>query len=334
MDDKIKLGIADLIHKYILKLKNKNLIKTSRIENISFKEFANKENIKNNIRYAPWSSKRKIKEYENEENQNEIIFSDDFEDNLFKFLIDYENTKTIYHYTDFNTLLSIISQKKLRLSCIAGLNDRAEFEMLVNPRGKKLKNPFNAKRIESVNRRFIISCSENKDHLNSWRLYGDDGKGVNIEFEIEQNKLNKNKYYFAVGKVLYGDELIRLTDRLSGDINNKHSYNLSFFRFYLWRNFLKSKHYQEEKEVRLLYYRKKRSVGKKIHWKINKFGILNSFVEFDLNDSFFPLKIKGFTIGPKCNESLLNEMQLKYYLKKNRQLSKLNVYTSSITDYR
>ena len=93
-----------------------------------------------------------------------------------------------------------------------------------------------------------------------------------------------------------------------------------------WIYFFKSKHFKTEKEVRLLVLDRS---NKKEWYKTNDSSIINPYIEIDLNDSKFPLKLTKVILGPKCPESAYNKAQMESMLKdKNIEVSpsKIDIY--------
>ncbi|MCG6153134.1 DUF2971 domain-containing protein [Leptospira bandrabouensis] len=179
--------------------------------------------------------------YHNFRVNKQIRFTEHFQDELFKILFSLGNQKKkFYHYTSFDSLVSILQNNTIRFSGIAGLNDKSETyysDYLLN---KNIKNPFHHTRIKSFNSKFILSTSLNKDELNQWRLYGDNGSGVSLEFETN---FQGNGYYFLFGKIAYGSEIFNIIlDLIIGLIQGYNSFAI-FNQLSIWKNFVKHEDY-------------------------------------------------------------------------------------------
>lgn len=111
--------------------------------------------------------------------------------------------KSLYHYCSSETLIKIFKNKSLRLSDITKSNDKKEIIFLFDEyvkwsmkQNEKLSqndlcvqsNHFFVNQ-QLENTTFFVSCfSENYDDLYMWSQYGDNGKGVFIEFDKEKLK--------------------------------------------------------------------------------------------------------------------------------------------------
>jgi hypothetical protein len=116
----------------------------------------------------------------------------------------YKFKNRFVHYTSIDALFSILTSQELRLYNCNNLNDDFEltnsleklgFEM-VKEDMKKFRNEF-----------FVFSANEvlndeNIEDFNLWRLYGDNGNGVAIEFEILNSEDSWDNVFY--GKVSYG----------------------------------------------------------------------------------------------------------------------------------
>ncbi|MGJ4789511.1 DUF2971 domain-containing protein [Leptospira koniambonensis] len=259
-----------------------------------------------------------------------ITFTELFQDKLFVLLFSPTvNPLEFFHYTSFDSAISILQSKALRLSGIAGLNDKSETyysDYLLN---KNIINPFHHTRISSFNSRFILSNSLNKDELNQWRLYGDNGCGVCLEFE---KTLTKNDYLFVFGKIAYGDSIFRIFSELIQGLITKYNSLAIFNQLDIWKNFVKHFDYQQENELRVLFYnRKKYGKTNELHFRKNSFGIFSPYVEFAFND--LPFNLKTIRLGPKCPDQELNKAQLRYYLNSN-SMHDIKIEISKKTHYR
>jgi len=234
----------------------------------------------------------------------------------------------IYHYTSFESLLKIVQSKRIRMSCISSLNDKNEMTSTEALSRKTVIEPYHYKRIEAFNRRYVLSCSLLKDNLNQWRLYGDDGKGVSIEFKINKEKI---KEPFYIGKIFYGYNILIAMQKLVEKVYKSFGVVLILRSFNVWNSFIKSTDYQYEKEIRLLYWSRGTSPIETT-WSLNGYGILSKYASFDNAD--FPIAMSGITLGPKLNEPELNRGQIKQYLRESGLTRRINVEVSKIFHYR
>ncbi|MBS1641226.1 MAG: DUF2971 domain-containing protein [Bacteroidetes bacterium] len=272
------------------------------------------------------------------DNLSSFTLTEEFEDLFFRTLFEEKPDQEFFYYTSLNSILSILDYKSLQLTSIAGMNDKTEVSFADDLLGRTFKDPYNFTRITTFNRRYIMCFTDKKDHFNQWRLYGGDGNGVCVGFKYKKPK--KHDYYVVFGKVIYGDEILKLITDLINDVKRNLRCNFSLRRLHLWKNFLKHKDYEYEAETRLLIYNRTKNGYKELDkkFKLNFYNILVPYVTLDLFDDNLPIKITEITLGPKCPESSLNNAQLKYFLKektaKDNSYKGIKVGLSKIKHYR
>lgn len=242
-------------------------------------------------------------------NHRYVSLDEDAERSVFKGLFSFDRAKEIFHYTSINNCLSILKSGKLRLSSIVGMNDK--LEMFYNDPELFQKRPLSSKRVEFANKRFILACSMRKDDLNQWRLYGDDGKGVCLRFYAPRSAKENS---FLLGKVRYSSLFAAIFNELNIKLK-ENNIEFLFAEFFKWKSFFKNKDFMEEEEVRMYVYNMKKEMG----WDINSLGILNPYLEFDLNE--LPLKLTGVILGPRVIESAIQKKQFEYFVKTQKKES-------------
>ncbi len=234
---------------------------------------------------------------------------------------------TVYRYTSLDTLFAMLNIGTYRMSGIVGMNDKSEIDYF----DKECPIDTSGSSIRALNETFISSCSFHKDDLTMWRLYGDDAKGVCLEFDI----IPTDKRYdgFVLAPVSYAEkrdshEALKLLKELS-------DLNVRFADLNKWKHFFKPYDYNVEKEIRLMFYDNGRYDNGVINrdWvKTWSHSIINPFVDFKLNSSKFPLQLKQILLGPKMPERNINRNQLEDLL-----LAKglnIDVGVSKIDNYR
>ena len=161
------------------------------------------------------------------------------EGDIYSFLYEVENKgetfddnrkKRFFKYMSFNTYIEILKNKKIRLNSIMSMNDSSETFYLgdylckaYEDERRKVLHPksgyfqdggLRTKTVVEFKNNLIGCFSEKKDDALMWRLYGDGGKGVCMEFEIENDSLKP---------VLYLDEKnqkAKLLKELAGRMKN------------------------------------------------------------------------------------------------------------------
>lgn len=107
------------------------------------------------------------------------------------------------HYTSLSSAMNILNSGNIRLYNCLNLNDPSEINYLL----KKSPIVFTEKEVEKYKKEhFILSGSiyESKDdeEFNLWRLYGDQGRGVGIVFEVDNRIGNWGSVFLH--NVVYG----------------------------------------------------------------------------------------------------------------------------------
>jgi len=253
-----------------------------------------------------------------------------FEGNLLNLVIEGSGQRFMSHYTTLEAALKILNNNTIWLTSLIGLNDNSELDFSDL---SDIKEPYHHKRIDFYNSRMILSLSKQIDDLNQWRLYGDDGKGVSLEFAYNTN-FNPGFSDFELRRIFYGDELV-VAYRKVKKIINFYFENSSFFaeEFDRQKNFFKDPIYKNEQEVRLISL----NVGDKPNkWYLNRFNIYNSYKEYALfnKQPGFPLLLRSITLGPKCPNKELNKAQIQKYLRDHYPEPKIAVKLSTISSYR
>lgn len=319
---------AALLHSEFLLLPK--IFGLSKQKEITFKENITTQSILNALQFSDSNTLNSDPHQESENRKIHIQLEHNYEDELYRYLFLVDNTAPIYHYTSWTNCFKIVESQRLRLGCISGMIDRSEIDFFEKLFNHELKEPLHHMRIRYINERFILSCSTKPDNLNSWRLFGDNGTGVNIQFKIVEN--SNSPYKILIGKVLYGSDLATFIRKLKKKIMN---FNIEFNlrRLYLWKNFLKDSAYADENEVRLLFFNNEQKGATLIPtYYINRFGILSSYVDFSFGNDI-PVSIAGIKFGCKSTEVELNEVQLKHYLNL-KGISSYLISHSGITHYR
>jgi hypothetical protein len=173
------------------------------------------------------------------------------------------NNKTIVHFSNIPALISILQEKAIRLYNLHNLNDPREFTFSSRLFG------LDDEVVEDARTNiFLISfcereiLSEVKNEFNLWRLYGQNGKGIVIVFSIHNNPIDWRDFH--ISEVFYGtrkrevfNELIDLVDTFN---KTDPKITVDFGKLI---PFHKSRLFELEKEVRLIYDRREMRAGVK-----------------------------------------------------------------------
>lgn len=166
-----------------------------------------------------------------------------------------------FKYMSLETYMNILKNKKFRMNSIVSMNDSSESFFLgdylcnayYNSRQEKLnptiyalnKNSLKYDKTVEYKNTLITSFSTLCDDSLMWRLYGDNGKGVCVEYTVNSEKIKP---------VLYIDEKDKKITSLKNAVKSLESKNirLYFNDINNYQFFTKSSQFEYEKEYRLL----------------------------------------------------------------------------------
>lgn len=207
-----------------------------------------------------------------------------------------KNSKLIHYTSSIQNLVEILNSGLLRLSNLVALNDPQELSYVTN----SLDVEFNKEDIIEYKRNFFSAsfCKvlnlTKPDDFPMWRLYGGDGFGAAIVFEV----INYGKEWnnFVLSKMQYGDnaavERYRNYTKFHKKFQERNNYPIQNYPKSLSSimAFHKNKIWSYEKEIRLLAhfeYDKYTLKEKAMHMVGLKHGIakngkLYSYVELPL----------------------------------------------------
>ena len=254
------------------------------------------------------------------------------EDEFFKLTNRYEyDLNTFSHFTSLKSLFSILNSGKIRLYNLNNVNDPRELlSFLPNDYDDSLK-----RRRQNT----FIFCGCDYESLspyvqhNMWRLYGDNGSGVRIEFKVEinQDRIPKNDL-LCFKKVNYeGFEIkpfAKEVERIEKDQNIKIDYLDALMTPCILQ---KESKWALENEVRLVLYNQLWPIWKDEYHDPNTpifwdWSTLNScfcnYYEIPLFEpnSFVTISIEHIQLGPFFKDekygNLLNELRLTPLLKR------------------
>lgn len=208
--------------------------------------------------------------------------------------------KVLYRYISSAALEWLLTRFSLNtgtpeysLSSICSMNDRWEYAEGTNIiTGKTV--PFRSAEARDT---YIMSLSrvDPMKSLTMWRLYGEDSKGVCLEFEVEDpGQLHKVKYI----------------DDYTG-ISTLSLLNISAPPSLLFR--LKNSIYACEEEVRLIVVNKNQNIASETWVRNSSSGLLFPIIKLAENNKVpsqnknFPLRLKRIILGVNQKDAVLNQ---------------------------
>lgn len=243
-------------------------------------------------------------------------------------------------YTTIEGLKRILLDQQESMCGLAGMNDKSEGffldKCLTNASYNLYRKPQAL--INRFNEVFIMSlCDESKkDDLTMWRLYGNDGKGCCLIYEPDVDALRKSTEFILL-PVTYGNagNPIVLLFKILSKLPYINGLRFGMSYKYIWQYFVKPQDFKIENEYRLLYVPQNNNSSNS-KWILNSnYSIFHPIQIFQspLNDgkSNFPMRLKEVILGPKCQESLINKVQIKslivnYQYPPDISLSKIDFY--------
>lgn len=230
-------------------------------------------------------------------------------------------------YTSLDSVFKMLQSNKHAMCSPVSMNDPHEGEYANGFMPWNVKRPRGEVEVEADNSYFLLSCSDISewDVLTMWRLYGDDAKGACLEYVVEADKIDNDKYF--LGRVSYGRK-----DSKTGKVSHPElefiaymqkasiepGWYFAFAEWYIWKYFFKSWTYRDENEIRLIYLpdiSDENEFGRLIWYKDQTNGIFNRMALIPIENGVradFPLLLSRIILGPHSPEVRRNKEQINY----------------------
>lgn len=169
-----------------------------------------------------------------------------------------ENTRKVLHFTSVEVLNSIINEGALRLYNLQKSNDPKEYQYASEVfqavyELQEVSVERYQKWVEFIKENsFIFSATNIKNLYNAkhWKEYGKNNKGVAIEFEIVNDPVDWQLFYFS--KVMYNQlEDFKALVKNWYDIQKSNPKNRYYFELNQMLCFHKSESWKDEDEIRI-----------------------------------------------------------------------------------
>ena len=125
--------------------------------------------------------------------------------NAFKRLLGLKLNTHIIHYTSIETMLGVLNSESFRLYNCLNLNDPREIDFA----NQKFSIGLTEEEIKNFKQNYFVGSfceydlKKKDDDFNLWRLYGNNGNGAALVFEIEN--LEDDWENFFMGKIFYNE---------------------------------------------------------------------------------------------------------------------------------
>lgn len=228
------------------------------------------------------------------------------EDAFFSYLLNGRIPTKLCRFTTRHNLFTLLKDGKQNMCSIVCMNDKSEETYADKKAG--LGESWGKTQLEN-NNCFILSLmpQDKSDDLTMWRLYGDDAKGVCLNYEIkDKQRGRKLPGDFYISSISYGESEKshpELDFLLGVTLINLNHWQFHFRRWYIWKHFFKSFRFKDEKEVRLLYLSDGKKKEEKQWIENSESGIVSKMLLFPMNSTnTFPLSLTNVIVGPKAPE--------------------------------
>jgi hypothetical protein len=241
------------------------------------------------------------------------------------------NTFLIHYVSDIQTLIEIVKTGNLRLTTLNSKNDKHELSYL----SKELNISLTEQEIEAHKKQFFCaSFSKIKniddENFSMWRLYGCEGKGAAIIFEVENYE--DDWHHYTIGNVQYGpnraSERYRDYVNFFDDFQKSNNYPIQN-RPITPNSFLalhKNIGWKYENEVRLLSYSKydKYTLETDVNYQ-SEAKIFHSYRRDCGQYSYMELPLLGSTRFKEMEDVYLSEKMKDYYPTFKRMLPRIKI---------
>lgn len=242
----------------------------------------------------------------------------------------------IYHFTNLESLKSIILSNQLRFSLVERSNDPSEGEysrnLIIKYIKKNIKNVekqsnvisffninttkrYNLDDYESKLDLFAISFTNDLNNVHNWMEYGDYGKGAAISFDKEklENELKNLEPYLKFKNAIYSEEeVLEFIFGLDKKLD-EYLYSEELVKIY---PLIKHPSYKVEDEYRIVFVEK---LEEKMLTAEQPANISNkSLFKIDVNNVKFFLNFEKLMVEKIVNEIILGfGVSIEEYIKLN-----------------
>lgn len=258
-----------------------------------------------------------------------------------------DENRIVYHYTNYDALKSILSNKCIWLTKFQQSNDSTEGRLLFDKAFKQLelhnkneiKTKLNKLFVAIMKNTYVSSFCRYGNKLSQWRYYGNvnigfDFKQLSSSIHIIEDKNKEERYtsglFFNECDYLDPSDLLSLNNYISeflntfSDIRNVNLDDLDIFRYNALTLGLvlfpiKHKGFSEEAEYRAVHY----------FWDVIPFNNPckdKLYIKLLFNESV----IKRIVIGPSTEQDLIREKVISFLEENNTMYGNIDIVNSKI----
>lgn len=278
-----------------------------------------------------------------------VITLDPINNQLFESDYYYDKNLEFIHYTTFNNCLNIIREKSLRMYNLNSMDDSFELKYASKDIFKGLNDEqiYNWKSNIYTFSMCEMNVENNKQSLDLWRRYGDDGKGVGVVIEVDKEN-QKTWYNRYLSRIQYGSNLIeQIAKRHVDFLKEQEIFHILGDYQELLLNlccFHKPPIYETEKEIRYFEYDRCFACGEddlklqhlltgnefplifverdKNAWEKHKklkSPVINTTTEVDISKNMKPVRFKRIALSELFQNEIVDKIECPYVVK-NREL--------------
>jgi hypothetical protein len=198
----------------------------------------------------PGASKNILLGHSSGESKFEIDLGNDFASGT---PYDTKNTRFV-HFTSLRNLQSIINENAIRLYSMVNVNDPWEYHYFTGDEPENDK-PSMVKSNTYILSLCDVSVLDGENILNLWRLYGNEGWGVAIEFDIKFHGASTVQSDYFLGKVIYQKPTLEEFKVKLAEFEQRNNVKTDPTKLMrIPACFHKNPHYRIEEEVRLMTF--------------------------------------------------------------------------------
>lgn len=207
------------------------------------------------------------------------------------------------HFTSLRAFYSMLNENSIRLYNLINVNDPNEYDFYVDGMLQD-SDSENIKRNTFVFSLCGLGVLESDNILNLWRLYGDGGLGVAIEFDIEIKECGTLCNYF-LGKILYHKSDVTAFMNKNSDFESRVGKKVKLEKLVrVPACFHKNPYYSIEEEVRLMTFNDM-SVG------LSKFLSQHSDYRMEYNSRYELVVYQKLYLGPQSQFSYKPQINIR-----------------------
>lgn len=236
-------------------------------------------------------------------------------------------TLSLFKYVSMDTYMNMLNNKTFRMNSIVSMNDKSEsiWASKISGNNVQIEDDNYLMHVLQNRNTLITSFTSLRDDATMWRLYGNNGNGVCLAFDVEPNQVTKIQY------VREDDPKFRNLKNITDALRSK-GITITFYDLKDIRYFIKSASFSIEGEYRYIYASQDDSLR-----MASYSGLLTLYKDFDwdFNTNSYvglPFHFKGVYIGGNLEFDSVNRPLL--HAKTHEVFPSIFIYDSKVRELR